>query len=75
MMRTDFETLSDGDKIKLWPTFDNPLHKYPVDVTYSGGYFYCEGSNPVDGPDYYFGDVLKYNEGFTTEAIIPNIEE
>ena len=64
-MRTDFETLSDGDQVILHPNSENPLHKKPVKATVQSGYFHCEGSNPMDGPDYYFGDVLKYNHGFT----------
>ena len=64
-MRTDFENLSDGDRVTLHPIAGNPLHKAPVVATYSSGYFYCDGSKPEDGPDYYFGDVLTYNAGFT----------
>jgi hypothetical protein len=63
-MRTDFENLADGQTITLFPNEVNPLHSAPIKATYSGGYFYCEGSNPMDGPDYYLGDVLDYNEGF-----------
>lgn len=64
-MRTDFETLKDGDRVTLHPNAENPLHKKPVNATFASGYFYCEGTNPADGPDYYFGDVLRYNQGFT----------
>jgi len=67
MLRTDFENLKDGDAVKLYPNGNNPLHNPkngPVNATYSGGYFYCEGSNPVDGPDYYMGDVMLYNDCF-----------
>ena len=64
-MRTDFENLTDGDAITLHPNASNPLHKKPVKATYADGYFYCEGSPPEEGPDYYFGDVLQYNDGFT----------
>ena len=63
-MRTDFENLTDGQRVKLHPTETNPLHKTPVVATFQSGYFYCDGSDPMDGPDYYFGDVLKYNHGF-----------
>lgn len=63
-MRTDFESLTDGATITLHPNKSNPLHKQPVNATFSGGYFYCEGSPAIDGPDYYFGDVLTYNDGF-----------
>ncbi len=64
-MRTDFENLSDGQQITLHPTANNPLHKKPIKATFQSGYFHCEGTNPMDGPDYYFGDVLRYNQGFT----------
>lgn len=64
MPRTDFETLEDGDKVTLFPNADNPLHKKPVKADFAGGYFYCEGTNPAEGPDYYFGDVLTFNHGF-----------
>lgn len=67
-MRKDFDSLEDGQKIMLCPNQDNPLHQQPVKTTYSDGYFYCEGSDPVDGPDYYMGDVLKFNIGFTVCA-------
>ena len=63
-MRTDFESLQDGDRMMLYPNGANPIHKHPTAATYSGGYFYCDGSNPMDGPDYYFRDVSTYNAGF-----------
>ena len=63
-MRSDFDNLEDGQQITLVPNEDNPLHSMPVKATYSAGYFYCEGSKPEDGPDYYMGDVLAYNLGF-----------
>ena len=74
-MRTDFENLQDGDAIILHPNSDNPLHTLPIKATYSGGYFFCEGTDPLDGPDYYFGDVLAFNEGFTTERPAKREEE
>ena len=58
----EIENLQDGERVRLYPNSSNTLHKRPVDATYSQGYFYCDGSNPADGPDYYFGDVLTYNE-------------
>lgn len=64
-MRTDFENLQDGEQVILHPNAGNPLHKKPVKATYSQGYFYCEGTDPMDGPDYYFRDVLLHNDGFT----------
>lgn len=63
-MRTDFDNLQEGDKVKLYPNGNNPLHKKPVVALYSSGYFYCEGSPAQEGPDYYMGDVLEYNDGF-----------
>ncbi len=35
-----------------------------AEATYSSGYFYCKGTPPEEGPDYYMGDVLAYNDGF-----------
>lgn len=66
-MRTDFEALCDGARITLHPNNENPLHKQPVTATYAGGYFYCDGSPPEEGPDYYMGDVLQFNSGFELE--------
>lgn len=63
-MRTDFQNLTDGDTVILQPNDANPIHKKPVKATFLSGYFYCEGSDPTLGPDYYFGDVLAYNDGF-----------
>lgn len=63
-MRTDFENLKDGERITLIPNASNPLHKKPVQTTHQSGFFHCDGSNPEDGPDYYFGDVRTYNDGF-----------
>ena len=64
-MRTDIENLADGDKVTLHPNETNPLHKSPVEAVYFSGYFHCSGHDPAEGPDYYWGDVLKYNHGFT----------
>lgn len=64
-MRNDFDSLEDGQQIMLVPNEDNPIHYKPVRATYQGGYYYCEGSDPMDGPDYYLGDVAKFNIGFT----------
>lgn len=64
-MRTDFENLSDGDVVTLHPNASNPLHKRPVEATYQSGYYYCKGTDPRTGPDYYFRDVQAYNHGFT----------
>lgn len=62
--RTDFENLEDGYRVRLIPNETNPLHKRPINAIFNGGYFYCEGSNHAEGPDYYFGDVWAYNDGF-----------
>lgn len=56
------DELADGSRVRLYPNALNPIHKAPAVATFSGGYFYCDGSDPMDGPDYYFGDVLTYNE-------------
>jgi len=63
-MYTVFEDIEEGAQIVLYPNESNPLHSDPIKATYSAGYFYCDGSDPVDGPDYYFGDVAKYNCGY-----------
>ena len=67
-MRTDFDNLQDGDRVTLFPNNANPLHKRATAATYSSGYFYCDGSSQTDGPDYYLGDVLAYNDGFEVIA-------
>lgn len=67
-MRTDFQNLRNGDVVILHPRAENPLHKRPKKATYSSGYFFCEGTDPTEGPDYYLGDVLTYCEGFTTHG-------
>lgn len=64
MMRTDFENLEDGDRILLYPNESNLLHNKPMVTTYSNGYYYCDSSDPMKGPDYYFRDVALYNSGF-----------
>ena len=64
-MRTDFDNLQDGDLVTLHPNAANPLHRKPIEAMYQSGYFYCQGTPPTEGPDYYLGDVLKYNDGFT----------
>lgn len=62
---TDWENLffSEEDVVViLYPNETNPLYKVPHRATYSGGYFLCHGSDPANGPDYYFRDVALYNE-------------
>ena len=63
-MDRNLESLADGTRVRLFPNDANPLHKKPVVATYTGGYFFCDGSDPSDGPDYYFRDVLMYNDGW-----------
>lgn len=63
-MNTDIRELENGERVILHPNADNPLHHRPVAAVYSDGYFYCEGTKPTDGPDYYFGDVLRWNQGW-----------
>ena len=58
----NFEDLQNGDRVRLHPNEDNPIHKTPKAATFSDGYFFCDGSDPRDGPDYYVRDVLLYNE-------------
>lgn len=61
-MNVSIEQLQDGDRVRLHPNSANPLHKKPVDATYSQGYFFCDDSDPANGPDYYFRDVLTFND-------------
>jgi hypothetical protein len=58
----DFFALQDDCRVRLTPNAANPIHNAPVMATYSGGYFYCDGTDPMEGPDYYVGDVLTYND-------------
>ena len=67
-MRQDFDALNDGDRVILYPLPTNPLHKKPVRASYQSGFFYCDETDPMDGPDYYLRDVLAYNEGFLMEG-------
>ena len=64
-MRDDFENLTDGTRLVLHPRGTNPLHKRAVKAVFSGGYFFCDGTSPEDGPDYYMGDVFTYCEGYS----------
>lgn len=61
-MTADITQLQDGTRVRLRPNASNPLHKRPVLATYQHGYFYCDGSDPCDGPDYHLRDVLAYND-------------
>ena len=64
MHRTDLESLKNGDRVTLFPKPDNPLHSKPIQAIYNGGFFFCDGTDPEEGPDYYVRDVLRFNEGF-----------
>ena len=64
-LNTNFEELEEGVCITLYPNETNPMHKKPVRATYSNGYFFCHDSDGLEGPDYYLGDVLMYNHGYT----------
>jgi hypothetical protein len=62
-METKFKKFKDGQKLKLYPSKDNPLHKKPVICTYINSYYYCEGTTD-DMPDYHFDDVAVCNKGY-----------
>ena len=66
-MNTDLNSLQDGSRVMLHPNSSNPLHKKPIQAVFYGGYFYCDGTPPDQGPDYYFRDVLQFNDGWTIE--------
>ena len=63
-MRFDFDKISNGSRVRLFPRENNPIHKKPVNATYADGYFFCDGSKPELGADYYLGDVATYNVGY-----------
>lgn len=67
-MRTDFDQIPNDSRVTLYPKKDNPLHSTAIGAFFSNGYFYCDGNDGSDGPDYYLGDVLKYNEGYSTAS-------
>ena len=64
-IRTDFDAIPDGATIILHPREANPLHRAPVEATHSIGFFYCKGSDPTDGPDYWVGDVRMFCDGWS----------
>ena len=64
-LKTDFDNIKNFDRVVLHPNNKNPLHKKQVVATFVDGYFYCDGSSPENGPDYYVGDVFKFNYGYT----------
>ena len=64
-MRTDFENLQDGQRVRLFPRPNNSLHKAPTVLTFDGRDFWSDDPKQVaKGPDYYLGDVLTFCEGF-----------
>ena len=72
MIRGDFYTLEDGDWVILHPRPSNPRHHKPIRALFSGGAFYCQRSPSAEDeeadylePDYYIGNVLTHNIGFT----------
>lgn len=62
-IRTDFENIPDYSVVMLFPNSENPLNTEPHKAHYNAGYFFIDGSSDPS-PDYYMGDVLKYNDGF-----------
>lgn len=56
----ELEDLADGDRVRLHPNSENRLHSKPVTATFADGYFFCDGTDPMEGPDYYVGDVMRY---------------
>jgi len=63
-MLTDFSAIEDGEHITLYPNDDNPIHKTPIGAFYQSGYFYCDGTDPCEWPDYYLGDVSTFCVGY-----------
>ena len=64
-LRTDFEAIPDGARIRLHPADANLIHRAPVLATRLGDYFYCEGSDPMRmGADYHLGDVAAFCRGY-----------
>lgn len=55
----DFRSYN-GTDVMLIPKCDNPLHSTPITAWFYNGYFYCEGSNITEGPDYSIRDVFNY---------------
>lgn len=64
-IRTDFENLEPNTALFLHPNESNPIHHERTACFYDGMYFHGVGTDPMEGPDYYLGDVLRYNHGFT----------
>jgi len=60
----DLRHVIDGVQVMIYPLPNNLRHQKPVKARYDSGYFYCEGTNLKDGPDYYWRDIFLYNKGF-----------
>lgn len=60
----DFSEIPEGARIVLFPADANPIQKDPRKATFSGGYFFLDGSDPEAGPDYYMGDVAAFCRGW-----------
>lgn len=56
----DMSSRRDGDRVRIWPTVDNPIHSGPVMATYYSGLFFCDGTDPTAGPDYAIRDLWDY---------------
>ena len=52
--------LEDGDRVMIYPNSKNPIHRAPVEATFSGGYLYCDGTDRSEVPDYYWRDATLY---------------
>ena len=66
-MFNDLRILADRTsscKVILYPNESNPITSTVDEYLYDSGFFWGKNSDPSLGPDYYLGDVLKYNEGF-----------
>ena len=62
-MRNDWENIKDGDRLVIYPNSENPLYKKAGNFFFTDGCYFHE-TNYVEGPDYYFRDVARYNHGF-----------
>lgn len=67
-LQDNLEDLENGSVVILHPNKYNPIHKKPISATYQDGYFYCKGSDPLNGPDYYWGDILAYCHGWVMDS-------
>lgn len=64
-LRTDFDAIPDGARIRLHPADANFIHLEPVVAERIGDGFYCDGSDALRrGPDYRLGDVAAFCRGY-----------